>query len=438
MALLIVFISFFGFFPAHGQGPKTATAKPLARLTQLALENSPIIASARRNYESSTLEKKNSFASMLPSLDLEAVHGYEDSNPVNRDNPTRPWQSSLGLTLSEKFYDNGASISRYKLNRRKEQRTLLEFELSRDEHLSKVAQAYFTWSEQAQMRLIEETRHDLLRKQFRQVGGQFRQGMRTKRDVLRIETRLRSSELELVKSANDVRLAEEELASLVGVSVDVLGQEGIGTMEPNPKFMPLEISEPLATTTHRRTKALDLALQESQLETEIVRREYWPQLYLDGKVNYGTQGYMNSEARMWDNDILSWSTLLTLKYNIFDFGINRREVQMARIRTEQVGDENRRTLLELKQELTTVFTRLKEMRETLKLSQELLGLEQSSYNRLERDYRDGRAEYLELIENLDTLIDAKSRYISSYFGFKTQQVNYEFHQGRVQEFLMAQ
>jgi outer membrane protein TolC len=73
--------------------------------------------------------------------------------------------------------------------------------------------------------------------------------------------------------------------------------------------------------------------------------------------------------------------------------------------------------------------KLRQFRETVKTTRELLVLEQQSYSILEAEYRNGRAAYLDLITNLNSLIDARSKFMTSYFGFKKQQMLYAFHKG---------
>ena len=69
------------------------------------------------------------------------------------------------------------------------------------------------------------------------------------------------------------------------------------------------------------------------------------------------------------------------------------------------------------------------------MTRELLVMEQQSYAILEADYRNGRAQYLDVILNLNSWIDARSKFNASYYGLKKQQLLYSFHQGDLYEYL---
>lgn len=438
---LIVFLSFFAILPNRVTAQPTVSAKPLARLMELALENSPTISAARKNAESAKLQRKNSTARLLPSLDLEARQGIADADPRGASGglgAVPPYTSGLDLRLTEKLYDNGESLTRRKIALRAEERAEQEFQLTRDEQLLRLAQAYYAWSEQAQSRAILDSRLQILESQYKILRGQFRQGMKTKRDVLRIETELRRSELDRVKLDNDIVLARLEVANIAGVKPELLAEKRILPASPDASWTPPEVKETPDIKNHRRNRILALQLEESQLEVNIKKRQYWPEISIDGSIGYVAQDYFATGLHVWESDSVNWQAMLTLRYNLLDFGIRRREAQIAKLAAESVSESNRKAEIDLANEVQTNFLRLQESRETIRLAKELLGLEQNSFNAQERDFRDGRTSYLDLITNLNSLIDAKSKFISAYFGYKTQQVNYAFHQGRVQDVLAAE
>ena len=95
MTVLIVFLSFFTIWPTQAE-VRQKEAKPLARLLTLAMENSPEILNAKRAFDTAKLERANTTAALLPSLDLETSHGISDISPRPPEK-TDPWASTLKI-----------------------------------------------------------------------------------------------------------------------------------------------------------------------------------------------------------------------------------------------------------------------------------------------------------------------------------------------------
>lgn len=407
-------------------------ARSLPHLIELAEEHSPNIQKAKGTFMIASLEYQNSRKAWLPSLDFQTTHGLEGTDPNSR---TTPWASGLDLVLSESFYDNGASLTQYEKAKHKLERGKIEFEIARDAQLRDMVNAYYDWSASLEQREILENKRDLLRRQHGVLESQYKQGMKTKRDVLRIETEVRRLELAVIDSDNEVSLGFQKLASMVGLSREDLEKESIEGEVAKPYLKAEERNDELKAQSNRQAKVFQFKEKESALDTELVRRDYWPQLLLTGDVGYHNQDYLaNSAATTWDaNHSWDWSALVTLKYNLWDFGVRDRKVEIARINERLTVDQNQQALLDLGNELRAVTLQLRSFRENVKMTRELLVLEQQSYALQETEYRNGRATYLDLILNLNSLIDARSKFISSYFGLKKQQILYSFYHGDIYE-----
>ncbi len=89
-----------------------ATAWSREQLIKKALAESPNILRAKDSFLSAELEDKNSRVYWLPTLDLLAVHGRQESKPVAT---LSPWRSETSLLLNESLYDNGESYKKSKI-----------------------------------------------------------------------------------------------------------------------------------------------------------------------------------------------------------------------------------------------------------------------------------------------------------------------------------
>ena len=409
-------------------------AQSLPRLTELAEGRSPNISKAHRNLEMARMKLENARMAFLPSLDIQGIHGVKDAHPTTKAWQT-PFTSSMGLTLTENLYDNGANLTKMRVAQMEFERLRLDFEFQRDTQLLAVAQAYYDWSGLVAQRRIDEEKRGLLRKQTSILDSQYKQGLKTKRDVLRIESESRRLEIGVITRDNDVDLAFQKLAAAVGVSREELESEGIEPEDPKP-YIVFDDSLPLLKASdHRKAQIVDMNRRQAEEESKQVSRDYWPQVFLTGGLGYYMQDYVDTQAAWNQQHRYDWSALITIKYNIWDFGIRRRAREVAQINVRTKEDENRQTLLDLDSDLRDVWNRVREYSENFKICRELLALEQQSFSILDTEYRLGRAPYLDVITSLNSSYDARARFAAAYFGLRTQQMKYAFHRGNLYELL---
>src|SRR5690606_5659598 len=108
----------------------------------------------------------------------------------------------------------------------------------------------------------------------------------TKRDVLRIELELRRLQIDIINRDNEVAMNFQKLASLVGMDREdlekqKLSSDGVKLIAPVSSNIP-----DLKLADHRQFLIYQLRQAEADLETDLVRREYWPRVDLKGEVGY--------------------------------------------------------------------------------------------------------------------------------------------------------
>lgn len=409
----------------------------LARLVELAEGNSPAIRRSKLALEQTRLELKTARARFFPSVDIATEHGLRDRYPDPDARPTAA-VSSLKLSATEKLYDNGETLTNYKIAALKLERQQLLYEIERDDQLIKIANTYFDWSASWQDRQISNNKRDSLRQQFSSLEALYKQGLKTKRDVLRIETELRRIQIDLLRRDNDLENLLEKLSSQTGISREALRKNGISAEEaaltapipagPWPELRGME---------NRRARIYRMENRETEYQSRLIERKYWPTVELKGEIYDKYGDYLDRGLSFYDTREQGWSALITINYNIWDWGIRRRDLEISRVKEKSTQARNEQAVLDLDVTLRDVVLRLNEFSESARLTKELLSIEQQSYDILRAEYRNGRATYLDLITNLNSLYDARSRFASTYFALRKQQVAYAYHKGTIYEALKS-
>ena len=421
----------------HDDAPSNVSVQPkrssigsrsLPRLAEMTENRSLNVRKAKDDLRVAELQMLNARVAFLPTLDLDLTHGYQDQHPTTK-NPWSPFTSTMNLVANENLYDNGQSFTQLRLATANYNQLRLEYEFQRDQQLLVLSQAYYDWSNSIQQREIDENKRDLLRRQYNVLDSQFRKGLKTRRDVLRIETEMRRQEMAILTRDNEIDLNYQHLAASIGISRADLDREEIEEEEPKPYAGVPENPPLLKASEHRRARIQAFVQEQSRLQVRLTERNYLPQVFLSGQAGYHLGGYWGTNTDLYKDTTFDWAALVTFRYNLWDFGQRQRNVEVTRIQADHTAALNGQVLLDLDSDLRDVWNKLREYAADVRMTRELLALEQQSYSLLESDYRGGRANYLDLIVSLNSFMDARSRYANAYFGLKKQERAYDFHKG---------
>jgi outer membrane protein TolC len=429
-----------GLLALHG-GAHAATPAPLSfkDTIRYATEHSPVLDSARKTLEIRGLEFSTSIARMLPSLDIGATQGILNNIPIGGNNAlltpnaTSPWYSALTAGVSETLYDNGVSITQALIADLNQDLAAVGFERTRAGLALDVSQEFYSFSLATALLDVRKQQQELLEKQFKSVSSQYQQGFKTKSDYLRLRAQVQRAEIERINAENRILVSTAQLRKLIGEDTPVA-------------FTPLSIrreDDPLRgfpKGTAGLEKTYDFRLSKIQREindknVSFAVRRYWPQISVTSALTYTNFGYINSPTPFNETGQFSWNALLSLQFNVWDWGIRRREVQAARYNRDVQDNTLEQSLLEARAQLTTLRADMDRIARNYRLNRELLSLEEESYSNLELQYREGRVAYLDLITGLNNLLDAKTQYYASHFEALRALARHRYFEGTLYEAL---
>lgn len=411
--------------------PAPAETLTFKQAIERAVEKSPSLRVTRLELEAKELEFKNAFSVFLPQLDLSTSAGLRETNPATASTNR---VSTLQLDLQETLYDNGISLTRYESARIARDIAKISYENERDRLALSVGQEFLSYSQSKVLVDVQTQQLDIINKQYTTVSSQYRQGIRTRRDYLRFRSEQRRAEIDVQQAQNVAQRSRVELNRLLGVE--------IREDEPSLNFAPLEIQYNVVENLPTRAPNINDHFQYriAKLQREIVKndvrlvtRQLWPQLNLTAGATYTTGDYLGTATAINNNEFTSWYALGTLNFNIWDWGIRRRNISIAKARANQQNSQLDASLNTFSAENSRLMLDLNERAKSYSLARELLDLENSSYGLLSRDYRDGKVAYVELIVALRDLLNAKRQLYSAYFGLREQLLRYNYHEGRLFE-----
>ncbi len=409
-------------------------ALDLKKAIEVALENSPAIDSLRRELSISVLEERSATARLLPSLDFTATHGLSDSSPRTGSGP---WASSFNLGLTENLYDNGVTITNRKVANLTRVRTEIEFRDQRDKLILEISKQFLNFSLDTQLLELKEKQFQLVKRQYEVISKAYFNGMKTKKDFLRFKTQVNRAELDLLSARDSLVKAEKELLRLMGVGKTRTEEDDKITFRPlaldkianDLVFTSVQVNE--TYREHAWFRSGQIQKEISALNADIVTRKTLPEWNLSTGVSYGSSDYLGTGQSVSGNAVTSWNALLVVKYNFFDWGIRSRDREVAmqkKIIQENTVDAR---FLSLKALLENLLADVKREQKSYVLAKELLSMEKSNFEYIEREYHSGKVQYLDLTTGLSNLSDAQVKFYSAAAGLEATKLTLLYHQGKL-------
>lgn len=437
-ALILTLVCFFSKFALSDQAKLS-----LREALEFAMEHSPKLDSARRSLQLRDLEVRSALAKMLPSIDVSAGIGLRSGQlstspsllPGLNSSGSSPLASSLGLELTENLYDNGASWIQYRVAQANQKAAELLYRKTRDELIQSVCLEFHRYSQMTAFLEVRSQKKDGIERQLRMLSAQYQQGLKPKNDFLRLKTQFQSAEIDVLSARNNIGLSQTELRKLLGVALDA---------QVSPEFQPIRVQSksrledllPKSTLSIENTydaKLAKLQMEINEGAVKTAKRSYLPRATVNGGISYQNFNFLGSQQSFEATGQFSWSLLLSLQYNLWDWGIRRRELQAAQTQLEIQSNTLNQGLQEIQSQLVSLQLDAKRLLQSVRLSQELLGLEESANAHLEEQYRQGKASYLDYITSLNSLLDARVNIIVSYFEILNLRVKHYTLDGKIFE-----
>ena len=392
-----------------------------------AIENSPGLQSSKRDVEIRSLELKNARANLYPSFDFSSRHGMTES--ATRSSP---YVSTMSLTATETLYDNGITLSKIDSAQIELDLARAKFNDERDRLALQVAEEFFRYSLSTALLGVQTAQLGLVKKQYEGISAQYRSGIKTRKDYLKMHSEVRRTEIDLETAKGNLDKSRLELLRLIGVNPqnsDLTFQ----ALKVQPKEIRKPPEAPPQGSGHALFKTFELQSRLAQIDRELVRRLVWPEVTLTAGADLTASDYLGTGNAFPGQKTSGWNALLGLKFNLWDWGIRRRNLEVASHKQSQVELDLQAKRLQFSADGLKAYQDFSLGYRNFLLSQELLDLESKSYALVEADYRGGKVSFWDLTYGLRDLLEAKVKMYTNYFNVKLNQLKYLYHEGRLND-----
>ncbi len=412
-----------------------AATEPLTLTVALrmGMENSPALQAATKARDSARLATQNASSAFLPSIDITTTQRAGAPNGT----------SSWALSATESLWDHGTTWTALRSARLNEAAAELSLLEARETLAAQLAEQWFEVSRLEAFLEIQTEKASLIEKQFSGMKEQFEQGLKTREDYQRIRAQLLGTRADLIstRSQRDQTLAS--LLSTVGTApVEATSLTIRPTRPPHsPTALWLALFEKQKSDLSQNPTLS--RLQTEKLKTDLApqqaRYNYWPNIDISAAAAHGGVGPLGPLLDAGSNRVSApeWSAGLTLSWNLWDWGILSRNVQVADLNRDQQQAELREQELELRTQAQQTAIELVRLKEESQLQSEVARMEEDNFRTVEDNYRRGRTSYLDLITALRDRSDARARWNSGYFSTLKTHVQLLKLEGKAHAWLLA-
>lgn len=243
----------------------------------------------------------------------------------------------VGVKVEQPLFMGGKIVAGYKIGQIGELIANQSYRMNEADVVVETALAFANVVRADEMRKVAASYNELLKELLRSVQMANKRGVKSRNDVLKVEVRLRESELNLQRANNGRHIAAMSLCHLIGLPLDRV----IEVEEELPKN---DYSIAAINDISARPDAAILALKRDILhqKVNIARSDLLPQLVL-----VGVCGYMNGPIIGNDRALGGWNAMLGLKLSVPLFNASSyAKLRMAKMQyRETIADEENSTEL---------------------------------------------------------------------------------------------
>jgi outer membrane protein TolC len=400
------------------------------RLVQKALAESPGILKAKDTLIATQLQETNASRYWLPTLDLLAVHGRQGVWPTPNPAPLSTWHSETSLLLNESLYDNGESYKKSQIQSLKKDVAELRYRDLTGRLVVDVSSSYFDYCLAEKRRDVTEKYSKELQRQLDWVMAQFHNGIKTRKDYIRFKAQSQRSELDLIRTQKEVESARLLLLEKVGMkAVSEVGIECVLKYSTRLEDLAAVDSAPLLVSE----KVLEKQKAISDYQNALTGRKIWPEVFLTSAASYGSHDYIDTGSSFTDQEGSSWNALITLKWNLWDWGVRRRQLEIQEA-TERIAQHDIESELITARKEWQDFTASKAaFIKSYKLAKDLEKMEKDNFSSIEQDYRMGRVNYLDLVTALSNFLESEVQSLEYDMELQKNIIKVKYYVGKLDE-----
>lgn len=435
--LILTLILSSGFF--YGQETKVLT---LPEAISYALENKADAEKARLNIRKGDAQIAEVKSNAYPNISFNSSTSY---NPLLQESVLpgeifgapgqqvkvafgQKWTSSNMVQLTQNLFNQSVFVG-LKAAKSTKEFYLINAELTEEQIIEKVANAYFQVYQADQMRKNAQSNLVITNQTIKIIKGLYDAGLARKIDYDRVVVARNNVSSGVKQLENTVDLAENALKFMIGMP---MAQE---ITLPEQTFDPALLPDRSTNFSERtEVKLVNKQIELLEWQKKATEAEYYPTVALSA--NYGFLG-QGDKMPWWkgkDNGVY-WSDMASIGLNvrvpIFNGFATKSRVELNKIEIEKAQADLRETELGLDLQHKNAITELENNMTMIEMQQENVVLAESVLSNTRSNYQHGLATLNDILDAERDLTEAKNNLTKAKLDYKLAEIDLLKSQGKL-------
>jgi outer membrane protein TolC len=386
-----------------------------------ALQNNRTILKSQRDLEIAHGIALQTRAIIIPKIQSGGSYTSTDSAAVERFFPSQAladqkWDANIQVVQS--IYEGGRMVSAWRAAKLTKEQAFLQHKTVVADTLLSVRVAYYDVLLAAQDIVVRDASVTLLTKELDEQQRRYEAGTVPRFNVLRAEVAVANARPALIRARNNLRIAKNNLAQLLGYDLPRDLWENIplqltDTLEVRP--FAIELSAAIQQALERRTELGALRKAEQLRQEDIITARSGNLPSLQAFAGWGWHNSsLTSDLR---DDVDGWQVGLQLNWYLFDGFATRGRIVQAKAAHERSRIELDDTGSKVELEVRTAYSSFVQAREVLE-SQKKVQEQAEEALRLARSRAEaGTGTQLDVLSAETALTEARTTQIQAKYDY---------------------
>ena len=381
-----------------------------------ALENSPFIMVAREKILEAEAEKGKALSNFFPKIYASSSYTALDeeiswSLPTGSVTIVDDEMYDYNLAFVQPLFTGGGITSLYRMQTKNFEASKNHFEKVRNDLIFEVKKFYFKVLETEKLGKVAEEAVNQVGAHLEVVENFFREGMVPEVDVLKARVTLANAKQNLINANNGAKLAKSYFNNLLNRNMGMeVNLEDILSFEE----MNFDLSSLIEEAFDNRPEIEEMKDRLSMAEEgiKIARSNFFPQVVFEGSWDRSKGAEFPVDE--WDE---SWTAVVQVSMDIWDWGENRNESKKAKANLGQLKSSFQLLRNSIELEVRQAYLDLLAAKEKIGVQEEATKEAEKNSQDTSLRFKEGMATNTDVLDAQTLLLQVRSDYYRALYDY---------------------
>jgi len=399
---------------------------------QIALKNSYAVRSAEENYNAAKWNWVGAWSGFLPKANASFGYSradvpivrYQEGTPISFSSSNYSWRFGVSQTI----FDGGYNLANYNLKSSSKRSAFDGVKLARQATTLQVKENCYDLLKTQMLYDLQQDAVKRSEEQLKMAKARFDLGAASLSDYLKAKVQLGNDSLTLITYANNVKLAQANLNSNLGIDLDT-PIEVAAKLEYQIFEQDLERVLKEVIDSHPQIDQAQMEKNRAHSGMTIARSQRFPSLTFSLGYSWSDREFPESRDQ-YRSVYDPWSVGFSIGLNIFDgFSITAQEMSAkANYRSSEENLKQQKRVVEL--EIRQAYLKVKEAEQKILVAEQALSSAEEDMKLTQEKYNLGAASMLELLDANVSYKTAQNSTVQALYDYNLAVAQFEKAMGK--------